>query len=385
MKKKYLIGALFIFAIFYLIHGAFFANGEEKSKTGGSVKNVKTMIVAESDFHPTQDFSGFVSGAKQADISPKAGGYVTKLLKEEGDTIRVGEVLAVLDGSELAAMNESALMSLYAIQKTVKGTKDFYAQKVDEAEAVLKKTKESYSNGDVTKKDVKIAQEGVDSAKKMRDLQNYGAAANEAVAQGGGLVTRIAAKNATVTAPFSGVITRKYSSVGSFAAPGTPLYAIASSAELEVSVSIPGSLAGNISKDNLVSVYPEGQKNLSVSGYVFSVAQSVGMATQKSIVRIRFSAAEKSRALSLGQYARVAVPEGNPHSAILIPEQAILREYDDTFVFSLNADGTVGKNKITLGESFGELREVLSGITAGEKIVSEGQYSLRDGDVVVEK
>lgn len=371
-----------MFAFFYLIRGAFFAKGEETSETSNSIKNVKTIVATESDFQPTRDFSGFVSGAKQADVSPKAGGYVTKLLKEEGDVVRAGEVLAVLDGSELAAMDQSALMTLDAIKKTVRDTKDFYDQKVDEAEASLKKTKESYSNSDVTKKDVKIAEEGLDSAKKMRDLQNSGAKANEAAAQGGELVAHIAAKNATITAPFSGVITRKYFSVGSFAAPGTPLYAIASPTELEVSVSVPSSVAGNSSKNISVSVYPEGQKNLSLSGYVFSTAQSVGTATQKSIMRIRFSAAENIRALSLGQYATVAVPVGSSRAVILIPEEAILREYDDTFVFSLKADGTVTKNKITLGDSFGELREVLSGITAGEKIIIEGQYFLLDGDVV---
>jgi RND family efflux transporter MFP subunit len=254
---------------------------------------------------------------------------------------------------------------------------------VDEAEAMLKKTKESYSNGDATKKDVKVGEEAVKSAKQMRDLQKSGAEANMAAAQGGALVAHIAAKNATVTAPFAGIITRKYSSVGSFAAPGTPLYAISSPADMEISISVPGSISEILSKDIAVSVYPEGQLSQAIQGYIFSVSQAVGVSTQKSIVRIRFSDAQMTLALTLGQYVGVSVPSEKKRTAVMIPEAAILREYDDTFVFSLGEGGIVKRKKITIGESSGESRELLSGVEPGEKIVIEGQYYLRDGESVV--
>ena len=384
MKKIYLSAFLIVSFISYFVWTAFFAKGDDNPNINPSTKNVKTIVAATSDFTSTKIFSGFIGGVRQADVSPKAGGYVTKLLKEGGDSVRAGETIAVLDGSELAAMDQSALMSLDAIKKTLGDTKDFYDQKVDEAEAMLKKTKESYSHGDVTKKDIKIGEEAVKSAKQMRDLQNSGAKANVAAAQGGALVAHVAAKDATIAAPFAGVITRKYSSVGFFAAPGTPLYAISSPSDMEISISIPGSVSDLLSKNSEVFVYPEGQQTSSVQGYVFSVSQAVGAATQKSIVRIRFSDAQKNLALTLGQFVNVSVPLENSRTAILIPEEAILREYDDTFVFSLSDSGIVKKKKVTIGEASGDLREVLSGIESGERIVIGGQYLLRDGESVIE-
>jgi RND family efflux transporter MFP subunit len=385
MHKKYLAACLFISFVVYFAWATFFAKGAEKTNPNLPIKPVKTVVATTTNFHSIGDFSGFVSGVRQADISPKAGGYVTGLLKIEGDSVKAGETIATLDGSELLAMDQSALMSLDAVQKTLGETKEFYAQKVDEAQAMLKKIKENYSNGSITEKDVKVGEEALDSAKKMRDLQNSGADANVATAQGGELVAHIATKNATIVAPFSGIITKKYATVGSFVAPGTPLYAIASPADLEIDISVPGSIGGNLSRGEEVSVIPNGQTGSVVSGYIFSVSGAVEATMQKAFVRVRFSEAENKKALFLGQYVNVTIPAGKERVAILIPEKAILREYDDTFVFILDEDGKVKKQKIILGEASGELHEVLSGVFAGDRIVTEGQYALRDGDFTTEK
>ncbi len=385
MHKKYLAIFLFISLAVYFAWTAFFAKGAESVKPNSSVKRVRTVSAMTTDFHPVGNFFGFVSGVRQADISPKVGGYVTKLLKVEGDSVQAGEVIAVLDGSELWAMDQSALMSLDAVQKTLGETKDFYDQKVNEAQAMLKKTKENYSNGSATEKDIKVSEEALSSAKKMRDLQNSGADANLAAAQGGALVAHIAAKNATIVAPFSGIITKKYGAVGSFVAPGTPLYEIASPDDLEIDISIPGSIGKNLSRGEKVLVSLDGKAGSIVSGYIFSVSGAIEATTQKAIARVRFSGVENEKALFLGQYVDVAVSVGNEKTAIFIPEKAILREYDDIFVFVLGNNGIVRKDKITIGESSGELREVLSGVAVGDKIVVDGQYSLRDGDFVTDK
>ncbi len=385
MHKKYFAVFLFVSFAIYFVWTAFFARGAERVNSSLPVKRVQTVSAMTTDFHSVGNFSGFVSGARQADISPKVGGYVTKLLKVEGDSVQAGETIAIIDGSELRAMDQSALMSLDAIQKTLGETKDFYDQKVNEAQAMLKKTKENYSNGSATEKDIKVSEEALSSAKKMRDLQNSEANANLAVAQGGALVAHIATKNATIIAPFSGIITKKYTTIGSFVAPGTPLYEISSPDDLEIDISIPGSIGENISKGEKVLVSPDGKVESIVSGYVFSVAGAIEATTQKAIARVRFSGAENEKALFLGQYVNVAIPGGNEKAVILIPEKAILREYDDIFVFVLGNNGIVRKNKITIGDPSGELREVLSGVAVGDKIVVDGQYSLRDGDFVVEK
>ncbi len=341
---------------------------------------VRVEMAAIGSFRARQSASGFVSGVRQTDVAPKVGGYIVKLLKEEGDAVRAGEAIAVLDGRELSAMNKSAQLSLDAAGTILRETKDLYKQTVDQAEASLKKAEDSYASGDITSRDLDIAKEAVKSAKRTRDAQDAVAAAGKSAAEGGVLVAGAVAANATVTAPFSGIITRRYTSLGSFVAPGTPIYAVASQDALEISVSIPGELAKNLHKGDEVAVFPE-HSTESITGNIFSIAQAVGTTTQSSIARIRFGKSVTSIALILGQYATVSVPVGPSRDALIVPEGAIVHEYDDTFVFTVS-DHRVKRTSVTLGDSKDGRREILSGIDSGSSIVVEGASALRDGTVV---
>jgi RND family efflux transporter MFP subunit len=341
---------------------------------------VRIETVVSGSFRPERTVSGFVQGIRQTDVSPKIGGYAVKLLKEEGDAVRAGEPIAVLDGSELSAMNRSAWLSLDAARRTLDATKDFYDQTVDQAEASLRKAEESYDSGDITSRDLAIAKEAVKSAKRMRDAQDAAAAAGKAVAEGGALIAGASAANATVTAPFSGIVTRRYVSLGSFVAPGTPVYTVSSTDALEISVPVANSIMKDVRKGDTVEVTPEGS-DTSVSGQVFSMAQAVGVSTQSSIARIRFADADVSAMLRPGQYVTVSIPVGPARDAILIPENAIVHEYDDTFVFTIG-NGVATKTKISVGEEVDGRYEISSGLSVGEEVVIEGSYGLRDGESV---
>lgn len=341
---------------------------------------VRVETVASRAFRPGRTVSGFVAGIRQADVSPKIGGYAVKLLKEEGDVVRAGEPIAVLDGSELAAMNRSAELSLDAADKTLRETKNFYDQKVDEAQAALDKTEHEYASGNVSADDLDIAKEAVKSAKRMRDAQNAVAAAGKAAAEGGTLVAKASLADATITAPFAGVITRRYVSLGAFVAPGMPVYAVSSTDSLEVSVPVPGGLVKDIRKGDTVTVVPEGSET-PISGQVFAIAQAVGTSTQSSIARIRFADATASAVLRPGQYATVSIPVGPAREAILVPESAIVHEYDDTSVFTVR-DGVASKTKVAVGEGVDGAYEIPTGLSAGEAVVIEGAYGLHDGDRV---
>lgn len=341
---------------------------------------VRIETVVSGSFRPERTVSGFVQGIRQTDVAPKIGGYAVKLLKEEGDAVRAGEPIAVLDGSELAAMNRSARLSLDAADKSLRETKDFYDQKVDEAQAALDKTAHEYASGNVSEDDLDIAKEALKSAKRMRDAQDTAAAAGKAAAEGGALVAGASVANATVTAPFAGIITRRYISLGSFVAPGMPMYSVSSTDSLEISVPLPGDAAGDVRKGDAVAVFPKGS-DASISGRIYSMARAVGASTQSSIARIRFSDAAGSDVLLPGQYATVSIPVGPAREAILVPENAIVHEYDDTFVFTV-MDGVATKTKVSVGDGADGRYEISSGLSVGEVIVIEGSYGLRDGESV---
>lgn len=375
-KKYFLFGV----ATLILVVGTGLAAHKTRSTdSAGETKSrpVKTMTVASQSFQPTETFSGTVRGAQQTTVAPKISGYVVSLKKEPGDRVASGEVLAVLEGNALETLNENAQNFLNASQESLEKAKRYFDQKVDEAEASLKKTKESRDAGDATDKDVAVAEESVQSAKKFRDAQLSQAESGVVSAQGNVSSAKTSSEDLLVKAPFSGIVTEKSSSVGSFVSPGTPLYTVTSPTTLEVTVSVPARIAHTLSKGTFVSVQPEGAEQ-SVQGIVFSTVEAVNQMTGETTVRIRFAKDADTSPLMLGQYAKVSFPADARRDAILVPESSLLHEYDETFVFVLQ-NGKAKKQRVTLGVQTGAEREILSGLEGGDVLVVEGTHALSEG------
>ncbi|NTW15109.1 MAG: efflux RND transporter periplasmic adaptor subunit [Candidatus Moranbacteria bacterium] len=373
-------------ALFFVIPAAAIVVGyltlrktEAESVPVVASKQVRTETLSPAPFRPSRDVSGFVTGARQADVAPKVGGYVVKLLKEEGDTVRAGETLAILDGSDQRAMLESAGISLDAAKNALSASDDFYDQKVDEAEASLHKAEDAYESGDLSSRDLSIAKEAVTSAKRMRDAQHAAAKAEVGAAYGGSLVAGAAVADATITAPFSGVVTNRFVQLGAFVGPGMPLFTVASTESLETRLSVPGDVATAIAKGDTVSVRSETGSD-PVSGSVVSIARAVGISSQSTIVRVGIPA-DAGGSLLPGRFVTVTLSSGAARETVSVPETAIIHLYDDTFVAAVEND-TVSFRKVVLGESVADRREIRSGIDAGTEVVVEGAYALRDGDRV---
>lgn len=340
-------------------------------------KPVHVSILSPVEFQPVERFSGFVRGTRQADIRSKTNGTIVSLRKEPGDFVRSGETLAILEANELSAAGQGASFSLDSVRESLHKTRDLYNQKIDEAEANLEKTKENKRNGDATRKDVAIAEETLKSTKKMRDVEVARAESGVTTAQGGTLIADASIKNLTITAPFSGVITSKTASIGSFVSSGTTLYTLASPSDLEIATSVPSRIASNLAQGTPVTVFPEGSNATAIKGSVFSVARAVSESTGETSVRTRLSKADENTLPILGQYTEVELPAGAPKTTLLIPESSIIRAYDDTFVFTVR-DGKAYKRHVALGSTSGDRREILSGLQSGEQLVVEGMHALQE-------
>jgi RND family efflux transporter MFP subunit len=368
-------------AVLLVIAGVSFLGGARADEVVAPAPTpVRTVEVEMREFREEVSSSGFVRGVRQADIASKTAGYVVDLRVEEGDAVHAGQVIAVLDGAELSAARTQALLSLEAARKTLAETKEYYDQKVDEAEASREKVEDQYDDGEVSRNDRNIAREAEQSAEKLRYAEIAAAEAAVSAAEGAAFVSETALSQATVTAPFAGVVVSRLTSIGSFVSPGMPIYTIASPDELEIRVTIPGAFADTVSVGAPARVLPEA--GAEVAGEVFSVAHAVGEATRQTVVRIRLSGDSVSLPL-IGAYAEVSILTGEPTEGVAIPTTAVIERYDDHFVF-VEEDGVAVKRRVELGEMTEESVEVKSGIGLGERVIVEGQDHLRDGDAVSE-
>jgi RND family efflux transporter MFP subunit len=371
MKRKafFTVAAIALLAV---AGYATFSSGPVSGAQDQQKTSVKTMTISPAPLQETAQFSGFVRGVKQTDIAPKIGGYIVRLTKEEGDTVRQGEIIAILDGSELSAARQSALLSAASIDKQLKETKNYYDQKVDEAKSALDNASGSSSKD--------AAEEALKSAKRLRDAELAALKTQRAGIEGSAIISGANLADTTIRAPFTGVITRKNASLGTFIAPGMPIYSLASPDAFEVKVSLPRTIAARVSKGSSVSVSDDTDF---VEASVFSIVSSADESSQQSTARIHFTSSTASQAFHLGDHVTVSFRVSEPRTALLIPVTAILSAYDDTFVYTVE-NGLAKRAVVVIGIASGNDREIISGLSDGAHIVTEGIYALSDNQPVQE-
>jgi RND family efflux transporter MFP subunit len=371
MKRKafFTVAAIALLAV---AGYATFSSGPVSGAQDQQKTSVKTMTISPAPLQETAQFSGFVRGVKQTDIAPKIGGYIVRLTKEEGDTVRQGEIIAILDGSELSAARQSALLSAASIDKQLKETKNYYDQKVDEAKSALDNASGSSSKD--------AAEEALKSAKRLRDAELAALKTQRAGIEGSAIISGANLADTTIRAPFTGVITRKNASLGTFIAPGMPIYSLASPDAFEVKVSLPRTIAARVSKGSSVSVSDDTDF---VEASVFSIVSSADESSQQSTARIHFTSSTASQAFHLGDHVSVSFRVSEPRTALLIPVTAILSAYDDTFVYTVE-NGLAKRAVVVIGIASGNDREIISGLSDGAHIVTEGIYALSDNQPVQE-
>ena len=115
-------------------------------------------------------------------------------------------------------------------------------------------------------------------------------------------------------------------------------------------------------------------------GNVFAVEPAIDEKTRTILMRARIP--NKSNKLKPGMFARVVVTLENRSSAILVPEQAIWPQGQDSYVFRV-VEGKALLTKITIGNRQPGQVEIIQGLNAGDIVVTEGQMKLRDGAPVM--
>jgi len=106
--------------------------------------------------------------------------------------------------------------------------------------------------------------------------------------------------------------------------------------------------------------------------------------TTTGTVQMKGSFANAGHALWPGQYVNVRlVLRHDPH-ALTVPSAAVQRSQDGTFVWVVGADGKAANQPVRVGQNQDGVAVIDSGLSAGQRIVVDGQYQLRVGVAVVE-
>jgi multidrug efflux system membrane fusion protein len=338
---------------------------------------VGAAAVTAAEWPDTYEATGAVRARSTATLSSKLVAQVQQVTVNVGDRVREGQTLVILDARDLdagvrraeAARSEAqsaipeadhgiaaAKANLDLAQSTFRridelaAKKSVSAQELDEASARLKAAQAAHEGARAkrTQLDSRLAQidQEIRSASISRDYSR-------------------------IVAPFDGVVTAKSVDPGILAAPGVPLLTIEREGSYRLEVAVEESRLAAIRPGQAVSItLLDRTENARVS----EIVPAVDAASRTYIVKIDLPPIPNLRA---GVFGRACFSLA-ARQVVSIPAEALIERGQLQQVFVIE-DAEARLRMITAGRRAGSRVEVLSGLTAGEKIVAPVPAGLADG------
>ena len=306
---------------------------------------VKVMTLAKSKISRTIDYTATILPFEEVNMAPSSPGRIDRIYVEVGDRVSKGQDLFLMDRTQLYQLKVqlSSLAKDLARLDTLMATGSAKQQQYDQM-------KTQY---DVMKTNVDFMEE-----------------------------------NTLLKAPFNGVVTGKYFENGELYS-GTPTTATGRAAvvtvmqvsPLKVNVSVSEQYYPLIKRGMKADVTADVYENEKFTGTVFRISPTISSATRSFDVEMELP--NRKDMLKPGMFVRVSMNLGEvetfvvPASVVLVQEGTNIR-----FVF-LEKEGKAERVEVNLGKRFDDQLEIISDkIREGDRIVSEGQAKLVNGDII---
>lgn len=358
-----IVGALLMGAAIIFILRSFQAHALATSTSLHAIRYVTTsMPTAGGDGQPLT-LPGTLLGVIESTVYARSNGYIVRWVKDIGSSVKKGELLAEITAPEIDQELSQAVSSR--------------AQAAAGA-GLAKSTADRWQA--LRQKDA-VSQQDLDE-KLSADNQ---AAANLAAADANvGRLRKLQGFN-QVVAPFDGIVTRRNVDVGDLVnagngGTGQALFVVAQVDPLRLYVYVPQVYARQIKIGDAVTVISAERAGEQYQGTVARTAHAIDTVTRTMQAEIRVP--NPSGALLTGSYVQVILPINVDPKALVVPTNVLLFRPDGTRIALVDAGGHVRLTVVKLGTDFGDRVEVLSGLSAGDRMVLNPADSLADGDAV---
>jgi len=354
--------------------------------------------------------SAVLAPIAQAAIAPRISAPVKEFYARRGERVKAGQLLAVLDNSDLKAAaldskgSYEAAQAAYATatkaqvpEDTLKAESDVAQAKanLDLNQSIVNSRKQLFAEGAIPGRDLDTAQAALVQAQAAYDaalkhLQSLKAVTREAAIKSAqGQLTSAQGKYdgaeaqvgfSEIRSPIDGVVTERPLFAGETAAAGTPLITVMETRTLLAKM--------HIAQSQAQQLHVGGEAKVSVPGIDDPVAAKVSMISPaldpgSTTVEVWLEIDNKAGALKIGTPVRCSITGRTVTGAVKIPLSAVLTADDGgKTVMAIAPDGRAQPKKIELGISDGTDVQVLSGLTTADQVITNGSYGLDPGTKV---
>ena len=357
--------------------------GNTEPATGPAI--AVAVMQAGNEIQPVvYDAVGTVKARVSATVSSKLMGVIQAFQVKEGDLVKKGDLLVVLDERQVSAQLNQAQAALAEARRAEAGAISAQAS----AEAGAQRAQLSYTRNRTMLEGGAITQETFETVeaqyKQAQAAQAQAQAMVEASryrikqAQAAVDAASVAQKDARILAPFDGKVTAKLADTGGLAAPGTPLLTLEREGGYRVDLVVPETYIQSVRTGQSVDVRIPAVGDAPLAGSVDVIIPSADQGSRTFVVQVSI---EGATALRSGMFARVALTVDEKRM-MRIPNSAVVRQGQLTGVFIVDAKNIARLRLIRTGRVYGDQVEVISGIKDGTRLVTAPPAQLTNGSAV---
>ena len=300
--------------------------------------------------------TGAVHAKESAIISAQVVGRIEQILVREGDTVRPGQTLVILDRAVLQQSADQAHAALAAAQNQQATAQSNAALTA----STLARYKQLQSEKSVSPQEMDEVSRRAEAAQAQFEAAQ--AQTRAAQAQSGSAQTMLG--YAHLKAPFAGLVTSRTADPGTMAAPGVPLLQIDRAGPLQLHVTVDESSIATVHTGAKLEATIDGITE-PVKGTAAAIVPVADPASHSFLVKIDLPATAQLRA---GMYGSVSF-SSSMRSAILVPSSAIVMRGSLNCAYAIDGQSVARLRYLTLGAAQGNFVEVLSGVSAGEQLI----------------
>ena len=364
MRKAWWIGGVAVLALAG-VAGAF-AISQQGGKKDDKPPEVTLEFTAKEVVAPALaqiathiEFSGPLVAPQTATVRAKAGGTLMTLVVAEGSRVQAGQVLATIDGTEMATrMAERVAM-------------------VESARAAAVQAERTHANNQRLADQQFISNTALDQSRSALDT----AKAQERAALAQADTVRAASRDTRITAPISGIVAKRHAVAGEKVSAEQNILTIVDLSKLELAGTVGTHEVSQLAPGVAVQVKVEGV-DTPVTGKIARIAPAAEAGTRSIGVTIELQ--NPKELLRAGQYALASVELADPQQRMTVPLTAIGNTAGQDHVWTIE-NGVLARRAVTVGRRDGrEGRvEVLNGVAANSQVLAARFDNLREGGKAV--
>lgn len=362
---------LFIVLALIVISIAYYMFQTPTIAPGQTIPTVTFITIEPQKMRLWSEFSGRLQAVDIAEIRPQVSGRITEVHFEDGELVKAGDVLFVIDPRPY----EAAVARAEARVSTAKANSDYTKLEMDRAANMVK------TNA--------VAQRIYDD----RFNANEAAIASLKSAEADLKQAGVDLEHAYVQAPISGRAGRVELTVGNLVQTGVnaplmtrvvaidPIYADFEVDEQTYLDSV-RSVAHNrkLEREIPVKLYINGNREDVYRGTIYSFDNQLDVSSGTIRARAKFD--NKDGVLVPGMFVTVALGKREKEEVLLVPQQAISTDQNKKYVYLIDKDNKVIYREVSLGKEYGNQRILLKGLESGDRVIVKGMQHIKVGELV---